>query len=349
MKLLLLALAVTISALGAQTSVPSEFVSEVIPIKYARAADVAAALLKTPNSVATGGIQDTGQPSIIADERTNSLLISATREDLLRFKDAISRLDVALVQVLIEAVIIQVTGGGSNTLDMSCPGGESSGPDNNAYRAGVLSRSNMLSLTRFVPIAETNGAASRPSGFSYLATPATDLDGMLAALAGDSHVKILQRPRIQTSDGVTASMFVGETRPYQTGAGPQAGSSSSDSSTQQALVGVTFEVTPAIKPDGTVVMDIHQKIDRVEGNVTIQNVGDVPVTSSTEAQAKVVVRDRETILLGGLMETGTPRAPSGVPVLKDIPLLGALFRGSSAHPAPNEIIVLIRPTILPGS
>ena len=219
MKLLLLALVVTISALGAQTSLasePSEFVSEVIPIKYARAADVAAALLKTTNSVATGGIQDTGQPSIIADERTNSLLISATREDVLRLKDAISRLDVALVQVLIEAAIIQVTGGGSNTLGMIDPGAQSPGPDNNAFGAGALSRSNMLSLTRFVPIPETNAPASQPSGFAYLAKPATDLDGMVAALASDSRVKILQRPRIQTSDGVTASLFVGETRPYPT-------------------------------------------------------------------------------------------------------------------------------------
>jgi general secretion pathway protein D len=61
------------------------------------------------------------------------------------------------------------------------------------------------------------------------------------------------------------------------------------------------------------------------------------------------VRDRETILLGGLIETGKPRTPSGVPLLKDIPLLGTLFRSSSASTAPNEIIVLIRPTILPGS
>ena len=207
----------------------------------------------------------------------------------------------------------------------------------------------MLSLTRLVPIAETNAAASQPSGFEYLAEPGTELDVMLPALASDSRVKILQRPRIKTSDGVPASMFVGEARPYPTGTGTGAGASTGASSSQQVLIGVTFEVTPAVKSDGTVEMDIHQKIDRFEGNVTIQNVGDVPVTSSIEAQAKVVVRDRETILLGGLIETGKPRTPSGVPLLKDIPLLGTLFRSSSASTAPNEIIVLIRPTILPGS
>ena len=101
------------------------------------------------------------------------------------------------------------------------------------------------------------------------------------------------------------------------------------------------------KPDGLVIMDIHQKIDRVVGSTNIANVGEVPITSSTEVQAKVVVRDRETILLGGMMETDNIRTHSGVPLLKDIPLLGSLFRSSSARMERNELIVLIRPTILP--
>jgi type II secretory pathway component GspD/PulD (secretin) len=252
-------------------------------------------------------------------------------------------------QVLIEAVIIQIPATGSNTLGMSFLGGETQAPADYSFGAGALSRSNMLSLTRLDPIAETNATASQPNGFAYLAKPATDLDGMIAALASDSRVKILQRPRIQTSDGVPASLFVGEARPYPTGTGSGTGASSGDSSTQQVLIGVTFEVTPFVKPDGSVMLDIHQKIDQLAGTTNIANIGEVPITTSTEAQAKVVVRDRETILLGGLMETANPRTPSGVPLLKDIPLLGALFRSSSARTAPNEIIVLIRPTSLPGS
>ena len=110
---------------------------------------------------------------------------------------------------------------------------------------------------------------------------------------------------------------------------------------------MTLEVTPVIKPDGFVMMDIHQKIDRVVGSTNIANVGQVPITSSTEAQAKVVVRDRETILLGGLMEMDKARTPSGVPLLRDIPLLGSLFRSSAARMERNEVILLIRPTILP--
>jgi type II secretory pathway component GspD/PulD (secretin) len=94
-------------------------------------------------------------------------------------------------------------------------------------------------------------------------------------------------------------------------------------------------------------MDIHVKIDSFEGNVTIQNVGDVPVTSSKDASAKVAVRDRDTIMLGGLIQTQKTDNNSGVPLLKDIPLLGFLFRTSSYDNSRQELIVLIRPTVLP--
>ena len=110
---------------------------------------------------------------------------------------------------------------------------------------------------------------------------------------------------------------------------------------------MTLEVTPLVNPDGLVVMDIHQKIDSFEGNVTIQNVGDVPVTSSKEASAKVSVRDHDTIILGGLIETDKNKSASGIPLLMDIPLLGSLFRASHDDGKRTELIVLIRPTVLP--
>ncbi len=143
--------------------------------------------------------------------------------------------------------------------------------------------------------------------------------------------------------------FVGESRPYPGSKSAGGDSASGDTSARQLLIGLTFEVTPVIKPDGLVILDIHQKIDRVVGSTNIANVGEVPITSSTEAQAKVAVRDRETILLGGLMEMDKTRKPSGVPLLKNIPLLGPLFRSSSAHMERNELIVLIRPTVMPAS
>ena len=139
---------------------------------------------------------------------------------------------------------------------------------------------------------------------------------------------------------------MGESRPYPTSSYYGGGAYGGYSSIQQLQIGVTLEVTPLVNPDGLVVMDIHQKIDSFEGNVTIQNVGDVPVTSSKEASAKVSVRDHDTIILGGLIETDKNKANSGVPFLMDIPLLGYLFRSSHTDGARKELMVLIRPTVL---
>jgi type II secretory pathway component GspD/PulD (secretin) len=94
-------------------------------------------------------------------------------------------------------------------------------------------------------------------------------------------------------------------------------------------------------------MEIHQKIDSVSGTVTVDNVGEVPITSSKEAQASVAVWDRDTIILGGLIETSKSKSGSGVPYLMNVPLLGYLFRSTSLKEVRNELIVLIRPTVLP--
>jgi general secretion pathway protein D len=89
------------------------------------------------------------------------------------------------------------------------------------------------------------------------------------------------------------------------------------------------------------------EIDSFTGNVTIAGVGDVPVTSSKNASAKVAVRDHDTIMLGGLIESDKNTSNSGVPFLMNIPLLGYLFRSSERDNTRSELVVLIRPTVLP--
>src|SRR5262249_9788746 len=183
-------------------------------------------------------------------------------------------------------------------------------------------------------------------GFNYLFSINQDLDVAITAAEHDNNSKILQRPRIQTSHNEPATIFVGQSRPYPTGSS-YGGAYGSYSTIQQLQIGLTPEVTPLINAEGLVVMDIHQKIDSFEGNVTITGVGDVPITSSKEAQAKVSVRDRETIILGGLIETDKSKTKSGIPLLMDIPVLGHIFRSTSAAETRTELILLIRPTVLP--
>lgn len=302
------------------------------------------------NRAATSGeIQVLGQTKIIADERTNSLLIYSSREDMKVIKDIISKLDVVLAQVLIEAVVIEVTLNDSTTLGFSYLENKPHGFGNSFLGQGGINNGNILTPGSFNLLnGATNVAGNLPSGFSYLASLGNnDLDVSVTALAANGKARILQRPRIQTSHAVPASIFVGQSRPYPSGSYYGGGAFGGYSTIQQLQIGVSLSVTPLINPDGLVVMDIQTEIDSFTGNVTISGVGDVPVTSSKNATAKVAVRDHDTIMLGGLIETDKNANFSGVPLLKDIPLLGYLFRSSEHDETRSELIVLIRPTVLP--
>jgi general secretion pathway protein D len=290
---------------------------------------------------ASGDIQVLGQTKIIADERTNSLLIYASREDMKIIKDIVAKLDVVLAQVLIEAVIIEVNLNNERDLGLSYQGGPNRAGSFKGI--GALNNGTMLNAGSFGSTASN----AVPGGFSYFGQFGNDLDVTLTAAANDSRAKILQRPKIQTSHAVQATLFVGESRPYPTASYYGGGSFGGYSSIQQVQIGVTLDVTPLINPDGLVVMDIHQTIESANGSVNIVNVGDVPITSRKEAQAKVAVRDHDTIMLGGLIETSKSKSNNGVPFLKDLPMLGVLFRSSTDKEVRNELIVLIRPTVLP--
>jgi general secretion pathway protein D len=296
----------------------------------------------------SGEITVLGQTKIIADERTNALLIYASREDMKTIKDIIAKLDVVLAQVLIEAVVVEVSLTSSMALGVSYLETKPHGL-NNFLGQGALNNGNVLTPGSFNVInGATNAVGNLPSGFSYLASLGNnDLDVSVTALAANGRARILQRPRIQTSHAVPASIFVGQSRPYPSGSYYGGGAFGGYSTIQQLQIGVSLQVTPLINPDGLVVMDIMTQIDSFQGNVTITGVGDVPITSSKNATAKVAVRDHDTIMLGGLMETDKNANNSGIPLLKDIPLLGYLFRSSSKDETRNELIVLIRPTVLP--
>ena len=405
-------------------SIPSEYISEVIPIKYAKASDIASALnslssgggggasigssgtsrsltgtsstrgfgrtgtggnygspgggfgspfggqqpgMVTPqaganpassgnsftdrlrgiiNRAATSGeIVVFGQTKMIADERTNALLIYASREDMRIIKEIIAKLDIVLAQVLIKAVIVEVTLNNNSSLGVSyLQHPQSVG---SLTTVGSAGGGQFLNPGSFAAAAGSNAVSGLTGGLNYLGSINGDLDITLTALAGSSRAKILQCPEIQTSHNEPAQLFVGESRPYPSGSYYGGGSFGGYSSIQAVNIGVTLEVTPLINPDGLVVMDIHATIESANGSVTIANVGDVPVTSRKEAAAKVSVRDRDTIILGGLIETSKQKSNSGVPFLKDIPMLGYLFRSSTDSEVRNELIVLIRPTVLP--
>ncbi len=296
-----------------------------------------------------GDFQVIGNAKIIADDRTNSLLIFANDQDMTMIKEIIAKLDVVLAQVLIEAIIMEVSISDSKNFGVSFlqqpkqsgkfvgAGGVNNGQTFLNPRS-FLSGSNLTDRVKVQDLA---------SGFSYFGTFGNDLDVALEAIATDSRVNVLSRPRIQTSHAVPATLFIGNTVPYITGSSSYLGVGGGQNSVyQEKRVGITLDVLPLINPDGLVVMDIQQNIQQLGENQIIDG-NPVPTTTERSAAAKVAVRDRETIILGGFISTTKNNSKSGVPFLKDIPILGAAFRSTSAQNNKVELIVMLRPTVLP--
>jgi general secretion pathway protein D len=299
-----------------------------------------------------GEFQILGQTKIIADERMNALLVFANHEDMERIKDVVKKLDVVLAQVLIEAIIMEVTLDNSRTIGVSVAqrpiglNNPTAGGFNNGQQFFPFGTANTGS--NGFP---GNFASELPANmFSYWANFNGNYDLAVQAAENDSRVNVLSRPRIQTSHGVEADLFVGETIPYvdSTTAGAFGGTGVYNSY-QQQQIGITLKVKPLINPDGLVVMDIYQEASEPGPSSTAVDINgtQVPTINQRQASATVAVKDRDTIILGGMISTTQTKTKSGVPYLKDIPILGNLFRSSANTEERVELIVLLRPTVLP--
>lgn len=296
---------------------------------------------------ASGDIQLIGQAKIIADERSNALLVFAEKQDLTMISNIISKLDVVLPQVRIEALILEVNLGDGKTLGVSLKQNNQNFGDLSV--AGASSQGQPFldpkTITGLSAIAGSNSVL--PSGFSYFAKLNQDLDVAVVAAANDNRINVLSRPSVVTSTARPAQIFVGETRPYVTGSYySDFGAGGSRSQYGQLAIGISLSVTPIINQEGLVVMDIAQDISQAGAPVKIDG-NDVPATINRNASSYIAVRDRDTIMLGGFISTTKTKSNGGVPYLKDIPGLGMLFRSSSETVGRVELMVLIRPTVLP--
>jgi type II secretory pathway component GspD/PulD (secretin) len=299
-----------------------------------------------------------GQTKIIADERTNSLLVFANDEDMKMIKKIIKDLDVVLAQVLIEAIILEVNLTDSKNVGVSYMQNQSTrGQFTGAGGVNNLSSGASEFLNGSGSSTGTNGSgsfsgvgssilSSLPGGFSYFAKYGNDMNAVLEAVASDSRVSVLSRPQIQTSHGVEAELFIGNTVPYVTGTQNYGYSTGPSSTYEQMEVGIRLRVLPLINPDGLVVMDIDQEIEQLGPSVAIPGAGNVPTTTKRDAGAKVAVQTGQTIILGGFISASRSLDHSGVPWLMNIPVLGNLFRSSGTQNNRTELIVLMRPTVL---
>ncbi len=301
-------------------------------------------IIQRASSTGSGDLQVLGTTKIIADVRSNSLLIFATRQDMTMIKDIVNKLDVVLAQVLIETLIMDVTLGDDWSFGVSAVQKTKDFSKSFTGAGGM----NANKFFDFAGSSSTNALGElMGSGIKYFGKVNEDILISVEAAASEGRLKVVQRPRIQTSHATPAALFIGSTVPYVTstyyGGGYGGGPSSSY---QQLEVGIRLNVTPFINQEGLVVMQIEETIAELDGSTKIEGVGDVPNTKNSTLSAEIAVRDGEAVILGGIVRNSDNLSKSGVPYLKDIPLLGYLFRSTTSAKKRQESIVLMRPTVL---
>ena len=310
-----------------------------------------------------GGLSELLQTvSITADQRSNSLIVYGNKKDIAKLREVLVKVDTLLPQVLVEAIIMEVNlsagwNYGISAAQRPAQFGDNSnnrggGVVNNPSGAPLGTGSEFLkqlgrSTGSGVGTNVVNGIpATSGSGLSYFAQIGQNWDIAINAIAADSRVNVIQRPRVITSHATPGSFFVGSEVPFVSGAFFGGGSFGNSQSINRQQVGVGLNVTPFITPDNLVVMQIDQTVDNLGSNLDLGNGLSAPTTQTRSASSFVTVRDKDAVLLGGYITTSTDKQKSGVPLLKDIPYLGAAFSKRSQNSSRTELMILIRPSIL---
>ena len=276
---------------------------------------------------AVSAVQLAGNVRVVADELSNAILVYGSTAQFERISEALRRLDTSPVQVLIEASIIEVT------LTDDLKYGVQwlfRGSHGSSGGTGVLSTSDGGLL---------GGALE---GFSYTLRRATSVPFVLNALAEKSLLRVISTPSLMVLDNHTASIVVGNQQPVVSGETVNADTGVRTTSIQYKDTGVSLSVTPSVGAGDMVTMNISQAVTDV-GSVD----GPTGQRSFLQRQigSKVAVRSGETLVLGGLIRDNNSDGSSGLPLLHDIPVLGALFGGKSRQTNRTELLVLITPRV----
>ncbi|MGY0553794.1 type IV pilus secretin PilQ [Vreelandella sp. 2A-K22] len=314
----------------------SPLVTEFIEIKYARAKDLAQ-LLRGGGDDGFGLLTERGRVSI--DNRTNTLLVQDTADQVRDIARTIDRLDVAVRQVQIEARIVIARDTASRELGVNW--GMSSTRGFQEAEDGTFSRRdiNPDGINRAQGgLAVDLGAATGPgTGFSfgYLSGDIL-LDLELRALESEGKSQTISQPRIITANQRTAKISQGEERAFQS----VDGNDNPDTEFKEAEL--SLEVTPQITPDNRIIMDLVIKNDSFRES----EFGGEPPIDTNQIETQVLVDNGQTVVLGGILTTEELRQIAKTPLLGDIPLLGRLFRYTEESNEKVELLVFITPRLL---
>lgn len=310
---------------------------EVVQVNYAKAADIAKLFQSVTNT--EGQVDERG--SIAVDDRTNNIIAYQTQDRLDELRRIVAQLDIPVRQVMIEARIVEANVDYDKSLGVRWGGtqifangrGAVYGSDDFGDEGGDAGEDSNGNYP-FVDLGVTNRTAG--IGIGYV-TDNLILDLELSAMEKSGNGEIVSQPKVVTSDKETAKILKGSEIPYQ-----EASSSGATSTSFKEAV-LSLEVTPQITPDNRIIMEVKVTKDAPD---FANALNDVPPINKNEVNAKVLVNDGETIVIGGVFSNTQSRSVDKVPLLGDLPFLGRLFRRDTVTEEKSELLVFLTPRIV---
>jgi general secretion pathway protein D len=296
------------------------------------------------------GIQ--GEVRIAADKISNALVVFAGAADFPMVRDLVNRLDVPRRQVYVEATILDVSVDKMRKIGITFHNGVP-GPDGSTgFVSGGAAGFNSA-LIDAKTVAGALGAGGLVTGimgksFDFMGTSIPSFGVILQALEHSKDVNVLSRPHLLTMDNTKATLSVGQSIPFQTQAAGNltGGQTSIISNFQRTDVALKLEITPHLNDSDSVRLELDGNIEDVPDGQTAQAGG--PTTNKRTLKTSVVVKDGETVVLGGLQKETQSETVEKIPLLGDIPVLGKLFQHKSKQRSKQDLLIVLTPYVIRG-
>ena len=325
----------------------------VIYLKYAKAEEVAA-IINTVSSRFSG--EDADKPVVTHHRETNSLVISSEETNLDLIRNLVSKLDIRRAQVLVEAIIVELSETAASKLgvetifagaqDGNIPIGitrfqNGANPDLLSLAGSAIEQGNNATLSNLATSSLLN-SSGLISGFGDL-SGGDSFAGIISAVADDQNSDILSTHTIIAMDNEPAYLVIGQEIPITTGESLGSSNANPFRTTSRQEVGIKLSITPQINEGNSVILEIKQEVSGIVGPLT--GTADL-ITNKRSIETTVLVDNNQMIVLGGLNEDDLQESVSRVPILGSIPLLGKLFSSSAESRVQRNLMVFLRPRIL---
>ncbi len=338
----------------------------VMYLEYADATEVAEVLTRVMQNISRLDDESSGRTraanaaksTIEADGGTNSLIITADTDEMAALEAVIARLDIRRAQVLVEAIIVEIDVTEGRELGLQWLFANDSGlygsnisparQGSNAAIAQAILPEDGASTE--IAVRDLAGALSQVPGTTFgwgVVDQNLTMTTILNTLEKQGNTNILSTPSLLTLDNEEAFITVGQQVPFVTGSYTNTGAANGVANPFQTIqrenVGVSLQVTPQINEGDSVVMDIVQEVSSISQQAL--SASDV-ITNERKIETKVLAKDGDIVVLGGLVKDDIQDSQQGVPILSGIPVLGRLFRNDVVSVTKSNLLVFIRSTII---